>query len=139
MQESTIATYLRYAICTDCCTDEMRPVSYNMYKSGYTQYNSLYNLADLIAMVFIGFGLVPLVSVIRSLLPKAPIVDNCDRFVRGRFLIIIINVTYLRVAFAAILNFTSFNPDLNRSSSFNSFASIALISYVALVPLYYAA
>lgn len=110
-----------------------------MYRAGYEQYNALYNLADLIAIVIMAFGIVPVISIIRLFLPKAPIIENCDNFIRGRFLIILVNVTYLKVAFACMMNFQFFDTDIGQSSAFNSFGSIVLLAYVIMVPVYYVA
>jgi hypothetical protein len=72
-EEDEIAICMRYVICTECCEEEMRPPTYNMYKAGYEQVNILYNMADMISITFLAFGIVPIISVIVLLLPNSKI------------------------------------------------------------------
>ena len=113
LEEDSAGVWLRYGVCMDGCTsisgidtsDPMRPPTYNIYKSGFETVNFMYNMADTFTLVFLLFGIVPVVSVVRLLLPQVTVVQNADRFIRGRFLITIVNVTYLKVAFLTMLNF----------------------------------
>ena len=83
----------------------MRPPTYNMYKSGYEIINVMHNLSDLLTIGGILLLCIPFVSVVRSLLPSVTTIDNMDRFIRGRFLIAMVNLTYLKIAFLSMLNF----------------------------------
>ena len=79
-----------------------------MYQSGYTNNNMAYNLADTLTAAMLLLLVVPCITVIKLLLPNAIVVDNMDRFIKGRYLIAIVNVTYVKAAFLTMLNFTHF-------------------------------
>jgi hypothetical protein len=100
-----MATWMRYVICIGTITDDMKSPNYNFEKSGFETSFFLYNMADTITLVMMIFMVVPLVSIITSLLPKSLLFTNADNFIRGRFLIAIVNITYLKTAFAVGLNF----------------------------------
>jgi len=68
-------------------------------------------MADTISIAALIFLVVPLVSMVTALLPKSLLFTNLDRFVRGRFLIGVINFTYLKTSFAVCLNFLNFRSD----------------------------
>lgn len=95
-------------------------------------------MADMLTIAMLALAVIPVVSVIKLLLPNATVVDNMDRFIKGRYLIAIINVTYLKIAFVTLLNFTFFETDTT-TKAFNSYTSIVMMLYITVVPLYYIA
>ena len=103
---------------------------------GYPNTYFLYNVADTLTLVMAVMMIVPFVSILREILPNVNFMINADNFVRGRFLIGIINLTYLRIAFLTILNYSTFGSNSN-SSGFNSFAAVCGLVYIIVVPLYY--
>jgi hypothetical protein len=86
--------------------------------------------------MMIGFLIVPIVSILKLLLPKSLMFTNADIFIRGRFLIAMINITYLKVCFTCFTNFFKFDASTT-SSGFNSYASLAGLGYIVLVPIFY--
>ena len=116
----------------------MKPPTYNFYQNGYYYNNLVYNIADTLTLAMMALAVIPIVSVIKLLLPNAIILDNMDRFIRGRYLIAIVNVTYLKVAVLTMLNYNMFETDTT-TKAFNSYASIVFLLYISLVPLYYLA
>ena len=95
-----------------------------------------WNLADLITVIMMGLAVIPCVTVIKLLLPNARIIENLDSFVKGRYLIAVVNLTYLRAAFHTILNYQAFQTDTS-TRAFNSYCSIVMLCYIAGVPAYY--
>lgn len=138
MEEDSIATWMRHAICNDGNVTEMRPPTSNFVMNGI-EYNNLgYNLADMLTLTMFALAVIPAISVIKLLLPNAVVIDNMDRFIKGRYLIAIVNVTYLKIAFLTMVNFTFFDTT-TATKAFNSYASIAMLIYITIVPLYYIA
>jgi hypothetical protein len=82
------------------------------------------------------FVIVVVVSIFAALLKNSTIIQNLDYMVRGRVLIAIVHITYLKVAVTTMLNFQNFSPSFP-STSFNSFVSVAAVVYVGGVPLFY--
>lgn len=109
-----------------------------MYQNGFEYNNVAYNLADLLTVAMLALAVIPCISVIKLLLPNTVVVDNMDRFIKGRYLIAIINITYLKVAFTTVLNFQIFETDTT-TKAFNAYASVILLLYITVVGLYYLA
>ena len=137
-EEDSIASWMRNAICNDGNATHMKPPTYNFYQNGFEYNNLVYNLADTLTVVMLALAVIPCISVIKLLLPNAVVIDNMDRFVKGRYLIAIINITYVKVAFLTLLNFTFFETETT-TKAFNSYASIVMLLYISIVPLYYLA
>jgi hypothetical protein len=112
------------------------PPSYNFIRAGFEYTNILYNLADTITIVLLVFFIVILASIFAALLKNSLTIQNIDYMVRGRVLITIVHITYLKVAVTTMLNFQYFSPEFS-STSFNSFLSVAALVYVGGVPLFY--
>jgi uncharacterized membrane protein len=125
-------------ICVNDCGNSTSslPPTYNFIRAGFENSNILYNLADTITMVLFAFISMILVSVFASALKNSKVIQNLDFMVRGRVLISIVHLTYLKVAVATMLNFQNFSPSYS-STSFNSFISVAALVYVGGVPLFY--
>jgi hypothetical protein len=125
-------------ICVkDCGTSTAsQPPTYNYIRAGFEYTNILYNLADTITIVLLVFFIVILASIFAALLKNSMVIQNIDYMVRGKVLITIIHITYLKVAVTAMLNFKYFSPSFS-STSFNSFVSVAALVYVGGVPLFY--
>eukprot|EP00347_Sterkiella_histriomuscorum_P005840 403355069 len=138
MEEDSIAGWLRNAICNDGNATEMRPPTYNFYQNGIEYNNLAYNLADTLTIVMLALAVIPCISVIKLLLPNAVVIDNMDKFIKGRYLIAIINITYLKVATLTLINFTFFDTDTT-TKAFNSYASIVMLLFISIVPFYYLA
>jgi hypothetical protein len=94
------------------------------------------NMAGLFTMIGMISLIIPFVSVLKLLLPTNNFTAKADSFIRGRFLILLVNLTLLKIVFLASLNFLDFSPS-TEDSGFNSFASIGGIIYCLVVPLYY--
>lgn len=92
----------------------------------------------MLTVAMFALAVIPCITVIKLLLPNAVVVDNMDRFIKGRYLIAIVNITYLKVAFLTMLNFTFFETDTT-TKAFNSYTSIAMLIYIVMVPIYYIA
>lgn len=135
-QDGGIATWLRYGFSIDGNIATMRPPIFNMYQAGYLSNNIAWNLADLITVIMFGLALIPCVTVIKLLLPNARIINNLDAIVKGRYLIAVVNLTYLRAAFHTFLNYSAFQTD-TATRAFNSYFSIVMLCYIAGVPAYY--
>ncbi len=81
------------------------PPSYNFIRAGFEYSNILYNLADTITIVLLVFFIVILASIFAALLKNSLTIQNIDYMVRGRVLITIVHITYLKVAVTTMLNF----------------------------------
>ena len=136
MEEDSLAVWLRHAICNPGDDISMRPPLYNMYQNGFEYNNVAYNLADMLTLVMLALVVIPIISVIKLLLPNSVIIDNMDSFIKGRYLIAIVNITYLKVTFLTLLNIYHFDTNTT-TLAFNSYASIVLLLYIIVVPLYY--
>jgi hypothetical protein len=94
-------------------------------------------MADMISILALIAMIVPVVSIVKLILPKSLIFSNADRFIKSRTMILIINITYLKTALTAFLNFQSTTTSSD-SSTFNMMTSIVGIVYLGLVPAFYA-
>jgi hypothetical protein len=103
-----IGSWLRYAAEEWDIYEPMKSPTYNFEKHGYTTRLFLYNAADMISAVAMAFLLVPILSIIKLLLPSSVIFKNADNFLRGRLPIILINFSYLKITMLANLNFSKF-------------------------------
>jgi hypothetical protein len=110
--------------------------TYTFERMGYKSKSFMLNMADLFTMVCAISFIIPIVSVIKLMLPTNNFTSKADNFIRGRFLILLVNLTLLKTVFLASLNFVDFSLS-NSSSGFNSFASIVGMIYCLIVPLYY--
>lgn len=108
MEDDSVAAWMRNAICNEGNATVMRPPTYNFYQNGFENNNIAYNLADTLTITMLALAVIPCISVIKLLLPNAVMIDNMDRFIKGRYLIAIINVTYLKVALLTMLNYNNF-------------------------------
>jgi hypothetical protein len=127
---------MRYGACLGDVSNDATSPTYNFERYGY-QYNYfIYNVADTITMLCLASLVVPVISVVKLMLPNSKIFTNSDHFIKSRTLIQIINFTYMKVAFTAMLNFSHTNPHY-MSSAFNSFSSIVAVGYLILVPIFY--
>jgi hypothetical protein len=115
---------------------EMLSPAYTFEKMGYKSKYFMLNMADMFTMVCAISFIIPIVSVIKLLLPTNGFTSRADNFIRGRFLILIVNLTLLKAVFLASLNFVDFSPS-TMTSSFNSFSSIVGMIYCLMVPLFY--
>lgn len=79
---------------------------------------------------------IPVIAIIKTFLPTNNFTTTADNFIKGRFLISIINFTYLKVCFLVFYNFLTFSPTTT-NSAVNSFASLAGVVYVGCVPVFY--
>lgn len=94
-------------------------------------------MTDLLTIVGILSLVIPVIGIIKSLLPTNAFITKVDKWVNGRFLITIMNFTYLKVCFLVFLNFLDFSS-ASLANLINSFASIGGLVYVVCVPIYYA-
>jgi hypothetical protein len=138
LEEDSSATWFRYVICVNDCGDSTAsiPPTYSYIRAGFENTNILYNLADTITIVLLIFFIVIIVSLFAAILKNSMVIQNIDYMVRGRVLISIVHITYLKVAVTTMLNFQYFSPSFP-STSFNSFVSVAALVYVGGVPLFY--
>lgn len=88
----------------------MKPPTYNFNKMGFETRYFLYNMVDTFTFVGLISLIIPLVSIVKVLLPKDLYLTNADNFIKGRFLVLIVNLTYLKVCMLAFLNYFNFNP-----------------------------
>ena len=90
----------------------------------------------MVTLIFIISLAVPVVSSLNAWIPSSSTFKNADRFFKAKVIITLINVCFLRVAFATLLNFNFTNPDVV-PSAFNMFASIALTGILIGMPAFY--
>jgi hypothetical protein len=115
---------------------DMYSPAYTFEKMGYKSKYFILNLADMFTMVCAISLIIPIVSVIKLLFPTSSFITRADKFIRGRFLILLVNLTLLKTVFLASLNLVDFSPS-TKTSDFNSFSSVAGMVYCLMVPLFY--
>ena len=114
----------------------MKAPTYHFEKMGYEYRYFLNNIADILTIAGLLSMTIPIVAIIKTFLPTNNFTTKVDNFIKGRFLIAIINFTYLKVCFLVFYNFQSFsNSSIN--AGVNSFASLAGMVYIVCVPIYY--
>ena len=109
---------------------------YNFKKMGYPTKNFLNNLSSIISLAVLVSMLIPIISALKILIPTNRFMANSDSFIRGRFLITILNFIYLKLVLFTFMNFESFSTE-TFGSALNSFASIFGLILIALLPIYY--
>jgi hypothetical protein len=97
------------------CNDGVYPAdmyspAYTFERMGYKSKYFMLNMADLFTIVCAISFIIPIVSVIKILLPTNGFSTRADNFIRGRLLILIVNLTLLKTVFLASLNFFGFSP-----------------------------
>ena len=123
-------------MCKQNVTDSMDPPTFAFEKMGFENRYFMINMSDTLSIVAIVSMIIPVISILKLLLPSNNFTTKADNFIKGRFLITIVNITYLKVAFTAFLNFSSFDVS-TPNNTFNSLASAFGICYCILVPGFY--
>ena len=93
-------------------------------------------MADTFVMIFVISIIIPFFSILKLLLPKNSFLTRADDFIRGRFLILLVHLTYFKLVFVTTLNFNSMNPSTEQSG-YSSFASVLAMIFVIAVPAFY--
>lgn len=89
----------------------MNPPTYNFNKMGFDTRYFMNNMADTFTFITLLALIIPVISVIKVLIPKNLYLTNADNFIKGRFLIALVNITYMKVCFLVFLNYFSFNNE----------------------------
>jgi len=132
----SLATWFRYGVDLMNLPNYLEAPTYNFEKMGYVNKYFTYNFADVFSIVAMICMLIPLVAILTLLFPSVGIFSNGDRFFKGRFLIGILNLVYLKMALCANLNFAGFSTDAY-GAGFASFTSIFVICLTFAIPMYY--
>jgi len=135
-QEESVAVWMRHSVCLGDTPENVTSPTYNFKKMGYEYNYFIYNIADTITVLMLVSLIVPVLASVKLFLPKSIIFTNSDNFIKSRTLILIINFTFLRLAFTGFLNFSNTDPETH-SSVFNQMFSIAGLAYMILVPCFY--
>ena len=109
---------------------------YSFTKMGFETLYFMMNMSDTLTIIFFVSMIIPVVSILKLLLPTNSFMIRMDNFIKGRFLVMIVNVTYLKVSFLALLNFKNLNIK-TPLDKFNSFSATFAICYILMVPTYW--
>lgn len=110
--------------------------TYNFTKMGFEYRYFIYNMADVIVLLFLISLCIPIIAVFSSFFPKSKYFHNAGEFLRSKVLIAIINIMYLKFVFMACLNLSLAAPD-TAASAFNSFLALSMIVILGLIPIFY--
>lgn len=110
--------------------------NYNFHKMGSPTRLFLANIAGVISFIIVAAFIVPLISILKLLLPTNTYISQADDFIRGRFLITLANLTLLKLPFLTYLNLAV----ANTTSMFllsNTLAAYIALSYQLFLLSYY--
>ncbi len=131
-----LGSWLRNTICRSEVPVYMEAPYYTFEKAGFPNVLFVDNAADTLTIVALACLIVPIVSIVTLMLPKAEMISNLDHFFRRRFAVGMLNFAFLKLTMLACLNFYHFNPD-TESAGFSSFTSIGAIVLLGCVPIFY--
>lgn len=123
------------------CDDGIYPAgmeapTYNFEKMNFVSRYFMLNFADALVFICLISMIIPFVSILKIILPLNNFLTKADTMLRGRFIVVLVNIVYFKMATVTVLNFFEFNPE-SRTSAFSSFSSIIMMIFVVLVPCYY--
>lgn len=83
----------------------MEAPTYNFRKMQFPTKHLINNITDTLVFLVVVSMIIPIIAVIRLLLPTNNFMTRIDYLIRGRFLILIINIIYFKVTMLTLLNF----------------------------------
>ena len=66
------------------------------------------NISDTLVIIVIASMLIPIVTIIKLLLPANNFMIRLDKLIRGRFLLLLINIIYFKVTILVFLGISGF-------------------------------
>ena len=136
MENDYIATWFRKVSCSNYLIPESQAPLYTFESAGFENAQFMHNMADMLTFVVAGLCLIPLFSMLSLMIPGVMIISTADNFFRGRFLIGMINFTFMKLSFLCMLNLSAIGIYHSQSGA-STFAALGALVYIAVVPMFY--